>query len=118
MPQFPDLLYMDPGWHLHRAFYGNIERFLAPGGMVLLLENFQGSSPSVFQGMITDAGLEIVYCRPHAGLSLLFPRLDPPVGDRQLGRALPKAGRLGFQPRPAQEFRDLSHVRDARSRPF
>jgi SAM-dependent methyltransferase len=49
----------DPGWRIHRDFFSNIARFLAPGGVIVLQENNQGSRADTFRDMIADAGLVI-----------------------------------------------------------
>lgn len=72
MPDYHDRCYLDAGWQLHRGFYAAVEPFLAPNGMVLLLENSQGSRPSDFHEMIAAGGLEVVYCTPMSGYLFYF----------------------------------------------
>lgn len=54
------LVYQDVDWKLHRDFYGNVGRFLAPGGELLIQENSMFSSVEVFRPMIEGSGFEIV----------------------------------------------------------
>lgn len=56
----PSLISDDPGWSLHRAFYGSVAKFLAPGGSVLVLENSTVSNPEDFVPMIKAGGLQHV----------------------------------------------------------
>jgi hypothetical protein len=56
----PSLLSDDPGWQLHRVFYREIGRFLAPGASVLMQENSEGSRPEDFWPMIEDARLDLL----------------------------------------------------------
>jgi len=50
----------DGGWQLHRGFFRDVTRFLAPNGVVVLQENNQGSTAETFQPMVADAGLKVV----------------------------------------------------------
>ncbi len=57
----------DKDWHLHREFFKDVPRFLAPNGVIVLQENNQGSTSETFRAMIEAAGLKIVFvqdCRP------------------------------------------------------
>jgi 16S rRNA G966 N2-methylase RsmD len=54
------LLTDDVDWRMHRAFYADVGRFLAPGGSVLFQENSEGALPADFVPMIEAGGLEHV----------------------------------------------------------
>ena len=56
-----ELRSFDRDWHIHREFFGNVRRFLKPGGVIVLQENNQGSTVETFRGMIEEAGLRIVF---------------------------------------------------------
>ena len=56
-----DLWSYDSDWHLHRAFFAGIERFLNPGGVIVLQENNRGSTAETFRPMIEASGLAIVF---------------------------------------------------------
>lgn len=60
----PPILYMDPGWAIHRRFYSDVGGFLRPGGSVVLQENSLFSSNGDFREMIEEAGLEWVESVP------------------------------------------------------
>ncbi len=49
-------LVLDQGWKLHRDFYADVRRFLAPGARVILQEHEKGSSPEIFAPMIAAGG--------------------------------------------------------------
>ena len=49
----------DVDWNIHREFFANIGRHLAPDGVILLQENELGSTVEDFREMIESAGLEI-----------------------------------------------------------
>lgn len=53
----PSIITDDPGWRVHRDFYGRVGDFLAPGGSVLIQENSEGSLPEDFLPMIAAGGL-------------------------------------------------------------
>lgn len=55
----PPLIYMDPGWRLHRSFYAGISDHLRPGAKIIIQENGEFSSALDFAEMITAARLEI-----------------------------------------------------------
>jgi tRNA1(Val) A37 N6-methylase TrmN6 len=62
-----DLRTYDDGWHIHREFFAAVDRFLKPGGVIVLQENNRGSTAETFRPMIEAAGLSIVFvaeCRP------------------------------------------------------
>jgi methylase of polypeptide subunit release factors len=50
----------DGDWRLHRAFFRDVTRFLAPNGVIVLQENNQGSTAATFRSMIAEAGLKVV----------------------------------------------------------
>lgn len=65
-PHFSDrssgeLRFHDQDWRLHRTFFADVGSFLKPGGMIVLVENNQGSTTETFRGMIEEAGLCIVF---------------------------------------------------------
>jgi 16S rRNA G966 N2-methylase RsmD len=49
----------DEDWRLHRGFFAGIGRHLKPGGVILLQEANDGSTPETFRGMIEEAGFSI-----------------------------------------------------------
>jgi 16S rRNA G966 N2-methylase RsmD len=62
-----DLRTHDEEWHIHRKFFGAVERFLKPGGVIVLQENNRGSTAETFNPMIEASGLQTVFvseCRP------------------------------------------------------
>jgi methylase of polypeptide subunit release factors len=65
-PHFDDDVFADEirlydrGWRLHRDFFADVSRFLAPGGVIVLQENNQGSTTETFRPMIETAGFRIV----------------------------------------------------------
>ncbi len=50
----------DRDWHLHRDFFRDVSRFLAPNGVIVLQENNQGSTAETFRPMIEAAGFKVV----------------------------------------------------------
>jgi methylase of polypeptide subunit release factors len=50
----------DKDWQIHRRFFARIGHFLKPGGVILLQEANDASTPEDFQKMIEDAGLSLV----------------------------------------------------------
>ena len=60
----PTLIYQDIGWALHRAFYRDVGKFLAPGGTVLIQENGDLSRVEDFADMIAAGGLTLVASWP------------------------------------------------------
>jgi 16S rRNA G966 N2-methylase RsmD len=50
----------DRNWHLHRAFFRDVSRFLVPNGVIVLQENNQGSTAETFRPIIEAAGFRIV----------------------------------------------------------
>jgi predicted RNA methylase len=53
-----NILIHDQGWSLHKNFYMNINKHLAPGGNILFQENYFGSKEEDFTEMIENGGLE------------------------------------------------------------
>jgi SAM-dependent methyltransferase len=65
--RFDDIRACDRDWHVHRGFFADIGRFLAPGGVVVLQENNRGSTADTFRRMIEESGLSILFvegCAP------------------------------------------------------
>lgn len=58
---FGQLRYHDPDWRVHRGFFGGVARHLKPGGVIVLQENNEGSTPATFAPMIAEAGLKVVF---------------------------------------------------------
>src|SRR5262249_25640819 len=61
-PHFKDqhhgsIRHYDPDWIIHQKFYGAIKGHLNSEGVVLIQENFEGSDPMDFTGMIESGGL-------------------------------------------------------------
>lgn len=52
-------VYFDNNWEIHKEFYANIKRKLAPNGIILLQENALGSCLNDFEEMIIEAGLTV-----------------------------------------------------------
>jgi hypothetical protein len=50
----------DKDWQIHRRFFARVGHFLKPGGVILLQEANDASTPADFQKMIEDAGLSLV----------------------------------------------------------
>ncbi len=79
-PHFADvspgeLRFHDEHWNLHRGFFANVGRFLKPGGMIVLLENNQGSTAETFRAMIERAGLHIVFVHNCEGRRTPYTRI-------------------------------------------
>jgi len=79
-PHFPDvslgeLRFHDEDWNLHERFFANVDRFLKPGGMIVLLENNQGSTAETFRGIIETAGLRIVFVHNCEGRRTPYTRI-------------------------------------------
>ena len=49
----------DINWQSHKNFFSNIKSHLAPDGVILLLENFKGSTVEDFRSMIEASGLTV-----------------------------------------------------------
>ena len=58
------IIYFDPDWEVHRKFYSRVKRFMKPGGLVVMLEDGDGSVPEDFVEMIADAGGEFLSAPP------------------------------------------------------
>ena len=56
-----DLRCFDGGWETHRTFFRQVGPFLKPGGVIVLQENNQGSTPETFQHMLEDGGFRIAF---------------------------------------------------------
>ena len=70
-PHFVDrspgqIRYHDPDWSVHRGFFGAVGRHLNPGGVIVLQENNEGSTPATFTSMIGEAGLKVVFVQDAA----------------------------------------------------
>jgi predicted RNA methylase len=65
-PHFDDAVFKheirlyDRDWRLHRDFFRDAPRFLAPDGVIVLQENNQGSTAETFRPMAEAAGLRVV----------------------------------------------------------
>jgi Methyltransferase small domain len=61
-PHFPrakaDVRHYDPEWDMHRRFYAKVGRHMNPRGLVLMVENADGSDPDLFDEMIRAGGGE------------------------------------------------------------
>lgn len=66
IPEWGDniLVYMDPGWALHRRFYRDVGKFLNPDGVVLIQENARFSGAEDFAPMIAESGLQLAHVSP------------------------------------------------------
>jgi predicted RNA methylase len=58
-----DIRSHDKNWQIHHRFYAQIDRFLKPGGVILLQEANDASTPETFRSMIDEAGFTIVFER-------------------------------------------------------
>jgi methylase of polypeptide subunit release factors len=56
----PFMIYMDPGWEIHRRFYSAVAKHLRPGADVIIQENGEFSQPEDFAEMLDAGGLELV----------------------------------------------------------
>jgi hypothetical protein len=61
-PHFPraktDVRHYDPSWEMHRRFYASVGRHMNPHGLVLMVENADGSDSDLFAEMIRAGGGE------------------------------------------------------------
>lgn len=67
LPRGPDttsIVYFDPDWAVHRRFYTRVKEHMKPGGLVVMLEDGDGSSPEDFLEMIAEGGGEFVSSAP------------------------------------------------------
>lgn len=58
-PKANPCIYVDPDWQLHKKFFSDIRRFLAPNGRIILLESTNASHLETFRPMIEGNGLKI-----------------------------------------------------------
>lgn len=49
-------LRFDSDWSVHRRFYASVKRHMAPGGIVVMVENAAGADADAFEQMILDGG--------------------------------------------------------------
>ncbi len=49
-------LRFDPDWSVHRRFYASVKQHMAPGGVIVMVENVAGADPDVFEQMIRAGG--------------------------------------------------------------
>src|SRR5262249_16847582 len=54
-----EITHYDRDWHLHRDFFRDAPRFLAPNSVIVLQENNQGSTAETFRPMAEAAGLRV-----------------------------------------------------------
>jgi len=50
----------DKDWRIHRQFFADVGHFLKPGGVIVLQEANDASTPETFRDMVRDAGLSVV----------------------------------------------------------
>jgi hypothetical protein len=62
--QAPDARVFDPGWDLHRRFYGSVARHMNPDGLVIMAESQGGSDPELFAEIIRDGGGQPLAAHP------------------------------------------------------
>ena len=80
-PNARNLLLSDPDGQVHKSFYRDVGKFLAPGGSVLLIEGGKYTEPGDFQPMLDQNGLQVDRRHPPGTL----------VGDPAQSRRLPLA---------------------------
>jgi SAM-dependent methyltransferase len=56
-----DLRSNDLCWRVHREFFDHVDRFLRPGGVIVLQESNLGSTAETFREMLAAANLTIVF---------------------------------------------------------
>lgn len=69
------LVYMDPGWALHRRFFQDVREFVRPGGSILLMENGKDSSPDDFAEFFMASGFRLrssFPCDAHPGGTVYY----------------------------------------------
>lgn len=59
-PNARNLLLADPDGQVHKSFYRDVGRFLAPGGSVLLIEGGKYTEPGDFQPMLDQNHLQLI----------------------------------------------------------
>lgn len=108
-PESGDVRVCDPGWNIHRGFFGSIGRFLKPNGVILLQENNRGSTAATFSRMIEEFGFTTVLvdgCEPrltpytrHYYVGVMRQGDTPPtwlaVGGRDTAKSAPGKDRTG-----------------------
>lgn len=50
---------VDPNWNSHKEFFKQAKQILSENGVILLQENYTGSTPETFRLMVQQAGLKI-----------------------------------------------------------
>ena len=55
-----DIRRYDPGWTIHKRFYGDIGKYLKEDGVILFQENMKASKSENFINMIAGNNLKIV----------------------------------------------------------
>jgi len=50
---------VDPDWNSHKEFFKQAKQILSENGVILLQENYTGSTPETFRLMVQQAGLKI-----------------------------------------------------------
>jgi predicted RNA methylase len=58
--QIGEKRFADTGWGIHRRFFETVDRFLKPGGVILIQENNCGSTAETFRTMIEQNGFSIM----------------------------------------------------------
>jgi methylase of polypeptide subunit release factors len=58
--KFLDRTSADSGWEIHKNFFRNIKKNLAPGGRIFLIEASYASGPDSFKEFIEQSGLKII----------------------------------------------------------
>ena len=69
-------------------FFDSVDRWLKPGGMVVILKNNHGSTAETFRDMIEAAGLSIVFVRNDEHRRTPYPRVSF-IGITRRGDAAP-----------------------------
>ncbi len=70
-----ELRFFDERWSLHRDFFADVDKFLKPGGMIVVVENNHGSTADTFRSMIDEAGLCAVFVRNCEGRRTPYDRM-------------------------------------------
>jgi len=90
----PDMQVFDPGWDVHRRFYGQLDRHMCPGGLAVLAENRAGSDPDRFADMIRAGGGRPVAVHPGTTVRGEPNGLYYQVSEWGLGQATRATGRF------------------------